>query len=474
MTRESIQLDLTTLGSTGLRQFGGFIADEHLAELEGPAGANTYRQMGDNDGLCSGILFVFDKLLRKVTWNVQEASSAGFDKEAADFGASCLHDMSQPLTDIMSEIGSFAQYGYSVHEIVYKRRAGNSPHKAFRSKYRDGRIGWRGLPIRSQDTIQRWHFDPSGDILGFDQSAPPRFEKVTIPICKCLHFRTQTHKNNPEGRSIFRGAYQNYYTKRQVSFFESVGIERDLAGIAVGRCPERIMDAKAGPAEKAQYQSMVDMVTNLRRNTFEGICLPSTIDPTGTGYEWDIKLLTSGGTRQINVDAVIQRLDQRIAMSVMADFLLMGQTSSSTGSFAMHTDKSQLFILALESMLDTMAATMTQGLERLIKLNGMRVSDYPQITHTKIQQPDVASLADSLSKLSQSGMPIFPNPALERFIHEAAGLPPPLELEGAVSDADIMPAPDTVGGEDAHVEELHDASGLADADAELALASLRV
>ena len=68
------------------------------------------------------------------------------------------------------------------------------------------------------------------------QLAPPSYKQVVIPMEKCLLFRTQTHKNNPEGRSILRNAYRSWYFKKRIEEIEGVGIERDLAGNSISLC----------------------------------------------------------------------------------------------------------------------------------------------------------------------------------------------------------------------------------------------
>ena len=45
------------LGTTGLRQFAGWIREDFLPELQGRQGARTYREMADNSPIIGGILF---------------------------------------------------------------------------------------------------------------------------------------------------------------------------------------------------------------------------------------------------------------------------------------------------------------------------------------------------------------------------------------------------------------------------------
>ena len=117
-----------------------------------------------------------------------------------------MDDMKETWIDTISEILSFLTYGWSFHEIVYKRRMGKTKDVRTRSKYSDGLIGWQKLPIRAQETLYQWEYDNEDNLLGMTQMPPPDFGMFTIPMEKALLFRTKSRKNNPEGRSILRNA----------------------------------------------------------------------------------------------------------------------------------------------------------------------------------------------------------------------------------------------------------------------------
>jgi len=244
----TVEVDLRTgWGATGLKQYSGLVREEFLPELEGKDGLDVYKEMGDNDPTASTILYLIDKLCRKVSWRSEPASSAGFDQEAADYLDSCREDMEDTWTDTVSEFLSMLQYGFSLHSMVFKRRMGYlgmAADPARNSRYKDGRVGILGLPIRAQDTIYRWDIDERGRILGAFQIAPPYYRTVRLDMAKCLLMRTTKHKNNPEGRSILRGAYRPWYMKRGHENIEAVGVERDAAGIPIAYVPEHVLLAR--------------------------------------------------------------------------------------------------------------------------------------------------------------------------------------------------------------------------------------
>src|SRR5690606_26845233 len=99
-------------------------------------------------------------------------------------------------------------------------------------------VGWARIPSRSQHTLYGWQFADNGDIKGFIQQAPPKYETITIPLSKGLLFRTKIARDNPEGRSLLRNAYRPWYFKKRIEEIEGIGIERDLAGLPVLQAPE--------------------------------------------------------------------------------------------------------------------------------------------------------------------------------------------------------------------------------------------
>lgn len=436
---KNVVIDYRQVGATGLRRFSGFIYEDFLQELTGWKGVAVYKEMGDNDPVISGILYLIDKLCRGVPWRVEEASSAPFDVEASEYVESCMNDMDTTWIDFIAEVLSFLQYGHSLHEINYKRRCGDGFDPTMRSKFSDGRIGWRGMPIRSQDTLYRWQFDDHGGIQGVEQLAPPHYYHVTIPVEKFLLFRTTSYKNNPEGRSILRGAYRPWYMKKNIENIEAVGIERDLAGIPMAEVPAELLSVNASAQQKALLSKIQEMVVNVRRDEQEGIIMPASYDTQGNPL-YKFSLLTTGGSRQFDTDKVIQRYDHRIAMSVLMDFMMLGQGANAQGSWAMHTDKTKLAAQAIGAFLDIICETINRfAIPRLMNLNDFQISDYPRIMHGDLASVDLKELGDYIQKLAMSGMPLFPDPELEKYLKKVANLPEPIDPLDKEVDQQVEP-----------------------------------
>jgi len=404
------------IGRIGQRRYGGIIYEEFLHELRGRRGIEAYREMSENDDIVGAILFAIEMLVKQCDWTVEPAGGAAKDKEAAEFVESCMNDMQDTWIDTISEILSFLTYGWSYHEIVYKRRMGHTRNPRTKSKYNDGLIGWRKLPIRAQETLYQWEYDNEDNLLGMTQQPPPDYGMFTIPVEKALLFRTKSRKNNPEGRRILRNAYRSWYFKRRIQEIEGIGIERDLAGLPVLYAPETsdIWNPNI-PDNPEKLSRLEDIVRNIRRDEMEGIVLPNN---------YKLELLTSGGARQFDTNAVINRYDTRIAMTVLADFIFLGHDK--TGSWALSSDKTQLFAVAIGAFLDIICETFnSQGIPALIDINRQHfagITEYPKMTHGDIEDADITKVSAFIKDMVGIGV-LVPDDGLEDYIRQAGHLP---------------------------------------------------
>lgn len=438
--------DSKEIGRVGQRRYGGIFYEEFLSELRGRKGAEVFTEMSNNDETIGAILFAIEMLVRQASWNVEPGGSTAKDREAAEFVKSCMDDMQQTWIDTISEILSFLTYGWSFHEIVYKRRMGRTKDNRTSSKYDDGLIGWMKLPIRSQETLYQWEYDDQDNLIGMTQMPPPDFGLITIPMNKAMLFRTRSRKDNPEGRSILRTAYRSWYFKRRIQEIEGIGIERDLAGLPVITTPEG-MDIwdKDDEDMNAIRAGLEAMVKNIRRDSTEGLVLP---------FGYTFELTSTGGSRQFDTNSIIARYDTKISQTVLADFIQLGHES--VGSFALSSDKTNLFSMAICAFLDIICQTFnSQGIPALIDINGDHfagVTDYPRLTHGDIEDVDLATMATYIKDMTSIGV-IIPDESLEDYVRQLGKLPKrttdtvPMEARRATQQqGNEPPEPETAAG----------------------------
>lgn len=448
-------------GISGLQRFGAVsrVYDEFLRELQGPQGMKNLREMKDNSAVAGAILFAAEHLLRRVTTNVESADASSQAKEVAEFCRSALFDdldMSWP--EQLSEILTMLPFGWAALEMRFKRRlgiesppggnletrlsppnVGAGPNYASYgdaggmgyptsqwapSKFTDGRIGFRSLELRAQETLYMWEFDIDSHPIVLQQMAAPDYNIRRIPLAKCLHFRTKANKGNPEGISLLRNGWLDYYYAKNIMVFEGIGIERDLAGYPIIQIEKPDMaNGLAVPdiwnkndAEAVQLLAQLKkMVRSVRRDEQEGMVLP---------WWAKFELMSTGSRRSFDTNAIISRHDQRIAMSVMADFIMLGHESQ--GSKALATTKVNLFTSSMSSVMDTICAIITRkAFPLLLKMNAIPQELCPRMTHLDAESVNLADLGAYLGQIA--GVPglegLFADKGVQTALLEAANLP---------------------------------------------------
>lgn len=426
-TKKATSTDFAEVGSSGLSVNAGQVTEDFLRQLQGRQGMAIYREMAENHPVIGATLASIEMLFRSVDWTVQPADS---DDEAAineaEFVASCMADMSTSWEDFVSSVLGFLVYGYSLHEIVYKRRQGLTDDGG-NSKFDDGRIGWRKLPVRAQDTITEWRLDSHGGIEGAIQQDPSAGTNVFLPIEKSLLFRTTTRMNNPQGRSILRSAYVSWYYQKRITEIEAIGIERDLAGMPVALVPPQLLSNSATAAETQALDAIKEIVRNIRRDEQEGLVFPLAYDPETGNLAYDIKLMSTGGRRQFDTNQIIGRYDTRIAMTMLADFLLVGHDR--IGAQALSVSKIELFQDSISAYLANIADVLNSyAIPRLMRINGIDPRLGPTIAYTAPRAPDLDTISNYVSRLATAGA-LMPDDSLDEYLREIGGLPNDEESE---------------------------------------------
>jgi phage gp29-like protein len=413
--------DLTELGTSGLRRSGGFVHEEFLNQLRGRRGFLVYREMADNDPVIGSILYAIEKVILRLEWRIDPFDDSPEAEEIRNFIDECMEDMSDSWDQTLASILSMLVYGFSFHEIVYKIRKGDSKDPKYNSKHTDGKIGWRKFAIRSQESLNNWMMDADGGIQGYRQIDPAGGGFREIPIDKGLLFRTNVSKNNPEGRSLLRNCFRPWYYKRRIEEIEAIGIERDLAGLPVAKVPPEYLSSGATAAQQSVLAEITQIVQNIKRNEQEGVIFPLMYDENGKEM-FSLELLSSGGSRQFDTDKVIARYDQRISMSVLSDFILLGHEQ--VGSFALGSQKMDLWTMSVEAIAKSIAEVMNQyAIPRLLKLNGMNPELAPYLSYGEVSSVDLNELSNYVQKLIGAGV-ITPDEKLEAYLREQASLPP--------------------------------------------------
>lgn len=403
------RFQLGEIGYAGLNIFDGLSRDELKKELTFPHSIKTFKQMSYHSAV-NAALTLFDNLISKVNWRVVPPANATADeKRKAEIIHEMMHDMEEPFSQFISDTLSCNIYGFAVHEKVFRRRL-----KARGSMYDDGIIGWRKLPLRSQESIDKFIFSADGnEIVGVKQDLSAlhdyynRFVKrqdyeVVLPRSKFLLFRAGKHRGDPYGKSPLRDAYLAWRYLTALEEIEANGVSRDLAGIPLLKIPPQYMSPDASPEMKAVYEYYKNMLRNIQSNTQSGLIIPQVIDPDSKQPMFSFELLSSDGKKNFDTIKVKEYYKNLILTSLFADVLTLGQ--GNTGSFALAQVKNSLSGFAAERMLRTITEVLNQDLvKQTYELNGWDASRRATIDYENLESDSLDEIGKYFQRLASVG-----------------------------------------------------------------------
>ncbi len=397
-------------GYLGLNIFDGVTQEELSRELNFPNSVRTFKEMTYHPAI-NAPLTLYQNLISKVSWRFLPPENAtDEEKRQAEIVNQMMQDMDGTWREFISDVMSAQVYGFSVHEKVYRRRL-----KSSGSKYDDGLIGWRKLPIRSQDTIEKFVFDASGnDIIGVKQnisrvgSNAGRYEKrkdltVVLPKSKFLHFKFGKHRGDPFGKSPLRDAYAAWRYLSIIEEIESHGVAKDLSGLPILMLPPQYLSEDASPSQKAVKAYYENAMRNLQINQQSAMILPMAYDPDTRQPLFKLELLSLDGKKAMDTIKIKEYYKSLIFNTLFASVLTLGD--SSTGSFALGQIKNSLTGMYAEALITSICDTLNQDLiVQTYELNGWDVTRAGKLDWEDIEATDLETYSKSIQRMSAVSM----------------------------------------------------------------------
>lgn len=401
---------LSEVGYRGLSVFNGVSNDEVKRDLTWPYSIQTFKNMSYHSAINAG-LTLFDNLIGKVNWSVVPPENATEQElEQTKRVNEMLHDMEHSFPEFIRDVLTMNIYGFSVHEKVYRRRL-----KSNGSMYDDGLIGWRKLPIRAQESIEKFVFTEDGnDLIGVKQNLSQisdyynrysnRINKeVILPMSKVLLFRAGRHRGDPFGKSLLRDCYLSWRYLTALENIEATGVSKDLSGIPVLEIPAQYMSSDASAEQKALYENFKNIARNLQVNEQSSLVLPSAVDPDTRTKLFDIKLLKNEGSKSFDTTKIKEYYKNLILTSMFADILTLGQGGG--GSLALAQAKNTLSGFAAESMLKSIMQVVNSDLiKQTYELNGWNPARACTLDYDNLESDDLESVSKYWQRLASVGL----------------------------------------------------------------------
>jgi len=401
---------MSEAGYLGLSIFNGVSNEELKKELNFPYSIKTYRNMSYHSSINSA-LTLFDNLIGKATWSmVPPKDATEEEKNQCSVIEQMMHDMEGTWPEFIRDVLSMNLYGFSVHEKVYRKR-----FRSNGSKYNDGIIGWKKLPIRSQETIEKFIFSQDGnDLVGVKQNLSGiddnynRFSQrlqneVTLPMSKVLHFRSGKHRGDPFGKSPLRDAYLAWRFLTALEDLEATGVSKDLNGLPILSIPPQYLSEDASPSQKAIKAYYENAMRNLQMNQQSAIILPNVYDEISKQPLFKLELLSVDGKKAFDLNKIKDYYKNLIVTSLFSEVTSMGQTQ--VGSFALGSLKNTMTGMAAETMIKMIAEVLNRDLIRqTYSLNNWNLERMGTLDFDGLDSTDLESVSKAFQRYSSTGL----------------------------------------------------------------------
>lgn len=383
------------LGDSGTRLLHGIITEEYNPQLQGIQGIRVFDEMRKSDGTVRAAILACTLPIRRAEYFVNPAADTDQDKEIANFVEHAIDDwMDITRDDFLRQALLMIPFGVMLFEKVYG------------IKNHDGKdyVTIVKMAPRLPKSILQWELpDHTFGIQQIRQDGV----LAMIPGSKLLIFCNEREGDNWWGNSMLRAAYKHWYFKNNFYKLDAIAMERQAVGVPRIQMPAGYTESDEKKAAQAAM--------NLRGNEDGFILVPN-------GYVADFMDMGAHTTR--DPEPSINHHNKEILQSVLAQFLELGQTKAASGSRALSTDHSDLFLKALEAIAKTLIDVINKDLiPELVDMNFNDVKVYPVLDYSGISKIDLVALGDAFSKLVTAGA-LNPTDDDQQYLRAAMGLPP--------------------------------------------------
>ena len=401
-------------------------------DLQFPYSIKTYEAMASDTTLASALNAVQTVALR-VPRFIEPYNETTTHINRAKFIDECLgitvdnNDMTHSFDEFLREALTMNKYGFSVHEKVFRVR-----RKKFGSKYDDGKIGIKRLPIRPQNTIEKFEYDDEGrEIVGVVQRqsenrsfALSKLYKqlnkkfsgdITIPRDNVLLFRADSGDGKGEGISPLSYVYNTWREYQRYKDLEGIAASKNLNGLPVIWMPSEYMTDDPNDEMGKVYRTLVDGVSKIAIGEQSSLALPSDReDMTGQGGKlFDFSLMSASSSNITAITAIIERLKKEMLLCLFAGEIADGIDSTKT---------SMLSMLVENRIKEIFTVLNNDLIPHLFRLNGWDDTKCPKIKYGKLREIPFSEFAKAMQQTKATKLiPVTPKNI--NYISEELGLP---------------------------------------------------
>lgn len=342
------------IGTAGVPVFEGREADRYIEELQGSEGIRQLAKILRREPAAYTVNNMIMLSARNAKIRVVGATDKPIDRQAAEFVQQCWNDMSRDAEEAFRFALSCTAFGFSDLHIVYKRRTGNkTTNGAAASNYNDGRIGWRKLAVRRQETIEEWKRDENGDPRFMVQRDPATGDLYTpVEIDRMLHFRAGEDRGAWEGIGWLEPAYRLAHMISNLELIYGIGQQRAHVGLPVFKFLTK---------PDAETVALVETIAKrLIVNEQQYVRYPGLI------VEFDLKTVSNGNATELREG--INGFRWELMTLALASFIRLGNTS--TGAYSVASPLLSLFKSSVDAAINEVMTVLNRhAIPRLLAYN---------------------------------------------------------------------------------------------------------
>jgi SPP1 gp7 family putative phage head morphogenesis protein len=341
-------------GSSGDPADGYFLAERNLGGIRNPT-IEEIMQMIDNDGTAAALYNVVTFPVLASDWHIEPdpedvikvTNADGTETEThpqADFVEAALRNpehkggMSTPFSLVLANMLLAVAQGYRFFEIVYKLND-------------QGQVVFKKVVARRHNEIKILT-DETGGFAGVEQRVKKggQTQTIKIELPYCFLFTYKPERRPLKGASAFRAAFYHYDKKHRLYFLQHQQAQVNAMGFKTLESPE---DSKKEDRD-ANLKEVDRMAVR-----------PSIALPFG----W--KLTVQQPAKGIDLNTGIDGHDVQMARSFLAQGMLLGNQSASTGgSYALAESHMDLFMLGEMALMSSIEEHITSFMiSKLIDYN---------------------------------------------------------------------------------------------------------
>ena len=316
-------------------------------------------------------------------------------KKYAEFIEENFTNIKGNMEDVLGEMLTALEYGYSATEKVFENT--------------EGKIVLKKLKVLNPHSL-RVKTDKFGDIVYVNQRIGTK--TIKIPAHKIMWYAHDKRFGNAYGQSALRTTYKHWFIKDKMYRFANIAYERHGTPLLVGKVQE------------AQETKKMEQIL-AKINGMTGLAISGNSD---------IKAIQGS-----NADFVgyIEHHDRKIMESLLVPPMLLGLGRGQSGSYALSGNQFDLFMIRLEALQRDLKSLIEEEIIKpLIDLNFPSAKRYPSFAFKAPTEKDTEQLARVFQMMIQAQV-IAPQ---EDWLREELGFPvmsedTKKEIEQAKKDA---------------------------------------